>query len=35
MDAQGWPDGLSPEVLVVAEVTYDDGSTETIEQKVT
>lgn len=35
MAAQGWPDGMAPEVRVVAEVTYDDGTTETIEQKVT
>lgn len=35
LSAAGWPAGLTPEVVVVAEVTYDDGTTETIEQKVT
>lgn len=35
MSALGWPEGLTPEVVVIAEVTYDDGTTETIEQKVT
>lgn len=35
MSAQGWPEGLTPELVVVAEVIYDDGTTETLEQKVT
>ena len=34
LDALGWPQGITPELVVVAEVTYDDGTTETIEQKV-
>ena len=35
MEATDWPAGLVPELTVVAEVVYDDGFTETIEQKVT
>lgn len=35
LSAIGWPDGVTPELLAVAEVTYDDGTTETIEQRVT
>ena len=34
MGSTGWPEGLTPELVVVAEVIYDDGTTETIEQKV-
>lgn len=34
MEAQGWPEGLTPELAVVAEIVYDDGTVETIEQKV-
>ena len=35
MEATDWPEGLVPELTVVAEIVYDDATTETIEQKVT
>ena len=35
MDASGYPQGVTPELTIVAEVTYVDGTTETVTQTVT
>ena len=35
MDAEGYPQGVTPELTVIAEITYTDGTTETITQTVT
>ncbi len=34
LDAVGWPQGIAPELVVVAEIIYDDGTAETITQEV-
>lgn len=35
MASAGYPQGVTPELTVVAEITYTDGTTETITQSVT